>query len=45
MSRNKREGRYLGWVKGRHIRCEYTYNVGCWWAFRVWNDRRHHGRY
>ena len=44
-SRNKREGRYSGWVQGHHLRSlEFSPLVG-WHAWRNWNEKRHSGRY
>lgn len=44
MSRNEREGRYHGWVKGRHIRSHYERYVDSWKAYRVYAERKHSGR-
>lgn len=40
MSRNKREGKYYGWVKGHHIRWDYPHKVNSWLAFRLYTERK-----
>ena len=45
MSRNKREGHYYGWVKGKHIRADRlyrdVYRVSSWFAYREYKERKY----
>lgn len=45
LSRNKREGHYYGWVKGRHIRAHIWERdvdyVSSWYAFREYTARKY----
>jgi hypothetical protein len=44
MSRNEREGRYYGWVKGRHIHSHEERRVNSWKAYRAYVDRNYSKR-